>query len=175
MNRRLHEITGDMLALESLMLEAGGEITPEAEALMTEMHQSLEEKCAGYAAIIRQQDAEQAMWAAEAERCTLHARTAANVSKRLKDWLNEQLGVMGIDKVDAGLFKVARQQNPRSVELLVSVELLPANYRREIPASVEPDKKSMAAAMKADNLCILAVDGRVIAQLAAPTFSLRIR
>lgn len=167
--RRLHDIAGDVLALEDLLLEGGGEWTPEVEALFNEVHGSLESKVDGYAALIQEWTLDAEKWKAEEARVAGHRKARENAAKRLKDRLCQELLFMGVPKVETGRFKVAVQRAAPSVAVLVPASELPAEYRREIPATCEADKKALADALKAG------VDLAGIAQLNEGTPFVRVR
>jgi hypothetical protein len=148
MTRRLHDIAGDVLALEDLLLETGGEWTPEVEALFAEVEGSLESKVDGYAALIAEWTLDAEKWKAEEARVAGHRKARENAARRLKDRLCQEMLFMGRPKVETERFKVAVQYGPATVAVLVPATELPEEYRREIPASVEPDKKALADALK---------------------------
>lgn len=178
MSRRLYEITGDVLALESLLLETGGEWNEEVEALYREVEGSLESKVDGYASLIREWELDAEKWKAEEERVAAHRKARENAAKRLKTRLVEELVTMGREKVETDRFKVAVQRAPSSVEVLVDPVLLPSQFRREIPATIEADKTALRAALKladdpADNA--LTIDGVTLARLNPGTPYLRVR
>lgn len=147
--RRLHEITADFLALEDLLLETGGEWTPEVEALFAENQGNLDAKVDGYAALIREWDADAEKWRVEEQRCAAHRKARENAATRLKARLCEELVRMDVLKVETPRFKVAVQRSAPSVEVLVAPEALPAPYQRVIPATVSADKKALLDALKA--------------------------
>ena len=51
---RLHTIADDCLALEEMLLEGGGEVTPELEAWMAENAEHLTEKIDGYGTLLKE-------------------------------------------------------------------------------------------------------------------------
>ena len=61
-SRRLFQIGQDYLALEELLLESGGEVTPEVEELMAEVQGSLEQKVEGYCSLIKEWEGDAAKW-----------------------------------------------------------------------------------------------------------------
>jgi hypothetical protein len=170
MNRRLHEITADFLALEDLLLEAGGEFTPEVEALIAEMEGNREAKVDGYAALIREWEADAEKWKAEEARVNAHRKARENAAQRMKERLCEELVAMGCDKVETPRFKVAVQRAASTVEVLADPTALPEEFRRDIPASVEADKRAIAEALKAGDASL---DG--LAQLNPGKQFVRIR
>lgn len=169
MSRRLHEITGDFLALEELLIEAGGEFTPEVEALMAELHGSLETKVDGYAALIAEWLSDAEKWKAEEQRVAAHRKALENAADRMKTRLCEQMIAMDQLKVETPRFKVAVQRSASSVEVLCDAADLPAMWRREVPATVAPDKAAILADLKAG------VNGESFARLTDGTAYVRIR
>lgn len=178
MNRRLHEVAADFLALESLMIEAGGEVTPEVEAWMAENSANLETKVDGYAALIAEWEADVAKWKAEEARVAAHRKAMENAAARLKARLVGELVAMDQLKVETPRFKVAVQRAASTVEVLVDASVLPPQFRREIPATIEADKVALRQALKlADNPSAgeLTVDGLTLARLNPGTPYLVVR
>lgn len=139
MNRRLHEITADMLALEELLLESGGEWTPEVEALVAEMDGNLEAKAQGYASLIREWELDAEKWKAEAKRCAGHQKARENAADRLKERLRGELERMKRLEVEAGPFKIAVQNNPPKLRVLARPDDLPEQLRIVVPAHTVPE------------------------------------
>lgn len=148
-SRRLHEIGADFLALEDLLLESGGEWTPEVEELIAELQGDLASKVDGYAALIREWEADAEKWKAEESRVASHRKARENAARRLKVRLTEQMVAIDQLKVETPRFKVAVQRSAAGVEVTCSTDKLPERFRRVIPESVQPDKKAIAAALKA--------------------------
>ena len=144
--RRLYEIGADFLALEELLLESGGEWTPDVEALLLENEGNLEAKVDGYAALIREWEADAAKWKEEEARVAGHRKARENAAARLKERLVEQLVAIDRLKVETPRFKVAIQRAAPSVELLVHAEELPERFRRTI-TTTSADKVGLKAAL----------------------------
>ncbi len=171
--RRLFDIAADEIALEELMLEADGEITEAAEALIADHLANLEGKADSYAALIREWEADAVKFEAEAARVASHATARKNAAQRLKVRLCDALGLMGRDKIEGERFTVSRQANPRSVEVLIDPAGLPDDWVRVTPEVRSADKAAMKAALKTSDPLIYG--DQPVARLADPTFSLRIR
>lgn len=151
MNRRLHEVTADCLALEALLLENGGEWSPEVEELIQEMQGNKETKVDGYAALIRDWESDADRWGEEEKRVAARRKALENAAARLKARLAEQLTAMGDTEVITPRFKVALQANAPNVEVLVGVDRLPKEFVREIPpvpAKMEVDRAAILEALK---------------------------
>lgn len=86
---------------------------------------------------------------AEIERLAALKKQRANTAKSLRDYLKDQMQVMGITKIECPFFKVALQNNPPSVDLydagMVPVEFMV--YPEAPPA--HPDKTAIKQAIKA--------------------------
>lgn len=134
MSRRLHDVSNDFLALEALLMESGGELTPTIEAWMAENDANLEQKADAYAALITEWTTESKRWSTEADRYAAHAKTLDNSAKRLKERLNEQLITIGKAKVETPRFAVAVQQNGTpSMAVEAAAIAFPAEYVTPVP------------------------------------------
>ena len=70
-----------------------------------------------------------------------------NQVKRLKTYLNINMEMAGITKIESPYFVISIRNNPESV-VIDAESQIPADYMREIPATYEPDKKLIAKAIK---------------------------
>jgi hypothetical protein len=132
----------------------------------------------GYAALIGEWEADAAKWKAEEQRVAAHRKTLENAAARLKARLVGELVAIGCEKVETERFKVAVQRAASTVEVLVDPAILPAQFRREIPATVEADKAALRTAFKmADDPTanLLTVDGVELARLNPGMPYLRVR
>ena len=116
--RRLYEIGQDFLAFEALLLETGGEFTPEVEALQAELEGNLEHKVESYCGLVREWELEAAKWKAEETRVGAHRRTLENAVAGLKRRLVGELVAMGREKIETPRFKVAVQRACETLALL---------------------------------------------------------
>jgi len=66
----------------------------------------------------------------------------------LKGYIKAQLEAIGVQKLKAGTFTLALQNNPPSV-VIHDPTLIPAAYLTIIPQTTQVDKKAIAAAIKA--------------------------
>lgn len=86
---------------------------------------------------------------AEIKRLTALKKQRASVAQGLRDYLLANMVGMGITKIDCPLFTVKVQNNPASVDVY-QPELVPAEFMRQPePPPPAPDKKAIAAALKA--------------------------
>jgi hypothetical protein len=142
----IYQIADDMAALDALLAETGGEITPEAEAAFNafeaELTNNLNGKTDAYCALIAEIDARAAARKAEAKRLADRAkadeRTADALRERLRFvWEQRKLG-----KVETERFTVSLAKNggKAPLDIRCGVEELPAwAVRRETVVSVDKD------------------------------------
>lgn len=173
MSRRLYDLAGDDAALEALLLEVDGEITPEAEALIAEHMANLADKVDSYSGMVTDWLADAEKFKAESQRLAMRARTLTNGADRMKARMLDALTMMGRDKIAGERFTVSRQVNPRSVEVLIDPAGLPDGWVRVVPESRVADKAAMKDALKHNDP--LMYGDQPVARLAEPTYSLRIR
>lgn len=175
MTRRLYDIAGAVLALEDLLLETGGEWTPEVEELFAEVEGSLESKVDSYAALIREWELDAEKWKAEEARISGHRRARENAAKRLKERLLEALTIAGRDKLETPRFKVAIQRTAPGAEILVDAAAIPDELVRVIPETREANKVAILAALKGSDGELKNESGEVIARLLPGNPYVRIR
>lgn len=127
----LYELPDAFDAIEAELLENGGELTPELEARLEALEGTLETKAERICRVIRNNDASAKAFKDEMDRLGAHRQTHENVVKRLKGYLQSVLTRMGRDKLAAGMFKVAIQNNSRpSITWTGSMEDLPPGFKR---------------------------------------------
>jgi len=160
----LREITEDILALETLLWEMGGDVTDmeadDAIARWLEENQdSLETKLDGYATLITQMQDLAVARRDEAKRLTDLARTGENGAKRLKDRLAWFFQEMGIVKVEAKLHRIWLQRNGGKTPVDIADErLIPDQYKRQVTTTeIDTDKvrKDLEAGKKVPGATLL--------------------
>lgn len=157
MSRSLFQISDDLLALDDLLSEVGGEITEDEagaalEKFFDELGEERDAKLDNYGALIRQYEAKAEARQAEAQRLQRLAATDANNAKRLKTRLLAFFELHGIKKLETLRFKFSVQANGGKAPLVV-----PEQWERE-PASapeqfhhhvIQLDKEAIRAALEA--------------------------
>ena len=126
------------------LLEAG-EID---EQTVTDTMESIgaSEKLESYIHVQRQLEAEIVAFDAEIKRMQERKQSLENNVKRLKQACVGYMQATGQKKATAGLFSLSLREN-KSCEIIDAAKI-PAEYLRQIPATAEPDKKAMLAALK---------------------------
>lgn len=86
---------------------------------------------------------------AEIKRLTALKKQRSAIAQGLRDYLLTNMVGMGIQKIDCPLYSIKLQNNPASVDVF-EPGLLPAEFMRQPEAPPPaPDKKAIAAAIKA--------------------------
>lgn len=114
--RSLFQISDDLLALEAILSEVGGEITEdEAGAALEDWFNELgaerDQKIDNYAALIREFEARAEARESAAKGLMALAATDANNARRLKDRLKGFFEAHAIKKLDTPRFRVSVQAN----------------------------------------------------------------
>lgn len=115
-SRSLYDIGADLMALEDLLIECGGDISDEvaAEAIdrwLADIESDLAGKVDNYAGLIKGLEARAETRKVEAERMRARAKVDENAAGNLKKRLMETLKALNIPKVEGARFTVAVQRN----------------------------------------------------------------
>lgn len=151
----LYELADARDILDNWLLETGGEITPELEALLNDLEAKADEKIERVALYIREQKS--LADAAKQERDRLAGIAAARLkaAESLTGYLRREMDRLGKDKVNGVLVTVALQKNPPSVKGELSQDELETAYAsgpaivKFVPASFVLDRKAVLDVHKA--------------------------
>lgn len=108
---------------------------------------AIEQKAEGIAKIIRTMDAEIDALKTEEKRLADRRKAIENRRNGLKQYLEDQMTVSGIDKVKTPTFTIAMQNNPPSVNVLDD-NAIPLWFKVHVPEQWNVDKKSILQAIK---------------------------
>jgi hypothetical protein len=147
----LYMIAADLSAIADLLLESGGELTPEIEAQLAALEGAFEAKTERVALVVRNLMALAEAASVEARRLAELARVREAAARRLKEYLKTQMELAGLTKVETPLVVARIQKNGRpSIAWNDSdPESIPADYRR---VTVSLDGEKALAAYKAGTL-----------------------
>lgn len=132
MSQTLLDITADMAALDALLAESGGEITPDTEATLDAFFAETEANLAGkvdaYCALISEMEARADVRKAEAKRLADRARVDENAAAALRERLRFVWEARGLGKVQTQRYTVnlAKVGGKQKLDLRAGVEDLPA-------------------------------------------------
>lgn len=175
----LREIAGDVLALEDLLFESGGDDTPEIQEWMAENAANMAGKVDGYGTILREWDGRMALLKEEEKRLAERRMTIERSAARLKGWMCLVMGQLGEKKLEGRMYTASRVRNSaRGIDLMVGVDALPPEFTK-LETVASADRAAIAAAIgkpetdEAVDLMDLA--GNVVARMAAAGYHVRIR
>ena len=110
------------------------------EIALSSVEDSIESKAESMAKLIKGIDGDVAMLKEEEQRLAKKRKSLENKQKNIKGYLENQLTVMGKDKVQGKLFTVAMQNNPPSVKF-IDEDLIPEEYKEIVETIKIPKKK----------------------------------
>ncbi|WP_337970306.1 siphovirus Gp157 family protein [Virgibacillus salexigens] len=137
----LYELTHDFIQVQS-MIEEGHEGLKDT---LESIDLAIEDKLENIGKLIRNLDGEMEMLKNEESRLANKRRSLEANKKRLKVYVEDQLTLIGKDKVKAGLFTFAMQNNAPSVRVL-DEKLLPKRFFIEQEPKL--DKKTLREELK---------------------------
>lgn len=97
------------------------------EIALSQVEDTIEMKAESMAKLIKSIDGEATVLKEEESRLTKRRKALENKQSNIKSYLENQLRVMGIDKVKTPIFTVALQNNPPSVNV-IDEDLIPEDY-----------------------------------------------
>ena len=127
--RTLFQLTADMAAIEDLLMENGGELTPEVEAMLTPTQEALAVKADGYNMLLRKLKAEETTCDTEAKYWAGKKKVAANAQKRIREHINYVMAYGGYDRIEGEHCKISRRETQA---LEVNEEVVLASMRDRI-------------------------------------------
>src|SRR5690606_28566005 len=105
----------------------------------------IEDKVENIAKVVKAIDAEGKALKEEEKRISDRRKAMENQAKRLKEYAEEAMRSVGMNKIKGNLFTVAIQKNPPSVDI-VDPELIPEIYWT--PQEPALNKKELTASLK---------------------------
>lgn len=155
MRKTLFEIGGDVLALDALLDELGGDISDDQVAAtidewLLENQSALSSKLDSYAALIKEREAIAEARLDEAKRLNGLASADLNAAQRLKERLLFFFESYGIQKVETARYKVALQKHGGKLPLLLNEDLTPADVPEQFVVEVPATQRIDTAAIRAE-------------------------
>ena len=132
----LYNLTHDFMQVQSLIEDGGEGLQDTLEALDL----AIEDKLENIGKVIRNLDGEVSALKNEEKRLADKRKSIENSVKRLKGYAKDNLNVTGKDKLKAGLFTFAMQNNPPSVQIN-DESLIPKEYY--VPVEPKLDKSTI--------------------------------
>ena len=116
---RLYEATAQLDVVRDWLIESGGELTPEIEALLGEAGEAFNAKAERVALFIQELLATSAAVKQERERLEKLEKSYANGAKSIKAYLQREMERAGVEKVEGTLAKIRLQNSPPSVKCVL--------------------------------------------------------
>lgn len=145
---KLYELTQAYENINNLMDDETMD-TAVLETALQQIEADITAKCQNIAILMKGLEAEIDAHKAEEKRLAERRRALEGKRDWLKNYLATELDKVGLEKVKAGVFTVALQNNPPAVEITGQV---PAEFVTIIPEQYQPDKKRIAEYLKAGNV-----------------------
>jgi len=144
-NKSLYLIVNEAMHLEQMLMESGGEITPEIDQALAVNSQALTEKVDGYQHIIERFEALCEHYKARSDFFKTIAGQCKTASDRLKDNIKGAMLEMGIDELKGQdmRFKLAPTQGTLIIK---EPEMVPVDFKKEV-VTTEIDKKALKEAL----------------------------
>lgn len=169
----LYDLGAEWARLESVLIESGGELTPEVEAAFAELGELEAGKIDAYQAVIANLTAYAAGCQREVEKYQEKGAVATNATRRLKDRLKDYMNQRGVTELKGDIWKAVVQRNGGKPPLVldVPVEQLPSPFVRYTPSA---DTEEMRKRAFADGR-VIGSEGVQLAHIEAPGTHLRFR
>jgi hypothetical protein len=154
MSNSLFNIQKQYVDLIGVLLENGGEITPELETSLQINKEEFQVKSENYAAVIRQLDGECSIIDTEIERLNKLRDTRSKAIERLKNNISHAMNLYEIEKIETPLLKLSFRKS-ESVEIS-DIKLLDRKFI-VVKTSEQADKTAIKNAIKAGELVVGAI------------------
>jgi homospermidine synthase len=151
------ELAGEWDALDQLLEETGGELTPEIESLMDGLNASTNEKIERIALVVLRKKSEAKAIKEQADRLAARGKARENAATRLTEYLTRVMQSVGKDKVEGVLVTVVFQKGPPALmvddswdtDALRGLQMVRPELVRYIPESFAVDKRAVIDAANA--------------------------
>ena len=151
---KLAEIEQQFSALDALLLESGGEVTPEIEAWLAEYGLAEREKVDGYVFYIRSLEAEATQAKALANELGAKARRRERAIEGLKERVAGYMAARQTDELAGSIYRFKLQRNGGKAPLVLETEdpaRFPPSCVKTIPAQTVIDRDAVREMAEADS------------------------
>ncbi len=137
----LFQINSELVEVTNLLIENGGELTPELETRLQIAENELKTKSVNYYHVIKQIEAETTLIDAEIKRLQDLKKSRVNTAEKLENALLYSMNLHGIEKIDTDTLKISIRRS-KSVEV-VDIDLLPFNCLKIEKKAVKSEIKKL--------------------------------
>ena len=150
MNRQLYELTAEYQSILELIYDTtcndDGQIDPNLIASLDSVKSDIAFTAESVVKMLRDMAGTQLAITEEANRLKMRADSLAAQQERIKSWLKTELEGVGLQKLQAGIFRLSICNSPASVEIL-DIDAIPHDYDK--PSERQVLKMEIAKDLKA--------------------------
>lgn len=143
--KSLAEIASEAMAIEEVILQNGGELSPEIEAWLNEVDSQLGFKADRYKFAMDRFESSAKMFRERAEEFTRAAKAIETIGVRLKDRIKQVMLATGRTEVFGRNYRF--KISSAAPRIVIHEHELPIAYKRQV-VTTEPDKELIKEAVK---------------------------
>lgn len=148
MKKSLYEIEIEYLQIAQSIEDADGVLDEQMEQALTINQEELQTKAVKYALVIRQMDAEAAMFKAEIARMSALKKAKENAVSRLKEAIAGAMQRHGITKIQGDLINLSFRKSQKVMQVDEDMDALSALPEKYLRTKIEVDTSAIRAALK---------------------------
>ena len=137
----LHSLVQQAQVIESALVEAGGELTPELEAIIANLDVSVAEKIDGYSFIMDRFENEAAVFRTKADSFARVAKGLTLFQDKLKERVKLAMVAMGKDEIKGN--EVRFKLSNSAPKLVIENEMVIGDAYKKIVQTIVPDKEKI--------------------------------
>ena len=137
----LFQINSELVEVTNLLIENGGELTPELESRLQIAENELKAKSVNYYHVIKELESTTNMIDAEIKRLQELKKARVNTIEKLENALLYSMNLHGIEKIDTDTLKISLRRS-KSVEV-VDIDLLPFNCLKIEKKAIKSEIKKL--------------------------------
>lgn len=142
MSNSLVDLSLLMSTITTKIIEAGGELTPELEAMFDDVGLQLEQKVDSYSFFMERLELEAEYWKVKADQLARFSRTHQNLKDRLNERIKASMVLMGVDEVKG---QDVRFKLSKAAPRLLLEELILEDKYKIVKTETVPDKERIKA------------------------------
>jgi len=152
----LYDLTEGMGKIQAII--EGGDDPELWKDQLEDIDEQIESKVINIGRVYRNKTAEARIYIDESKRLAKKGKTMLNGAESLREYAEVNMSVARLTEVVDGTMVAKFQKLPDRVGVIDNVDALPAQFKRVILETVEPDKEAILEAYKKTGLVIDGVD-----------------
>lgn len=137
----LFQINSELVEVTNLLIDNGGELTPELESRLQIAENELKAKSVNYYHVIKQIESETTLIDAEIKRMQDLKKSRVNTIEKLENALIYSMNLHGMEKIETETLKISTRKS-KSVEV-VDIDKLPFNCLKIEKKAIKSEIKKM--------------------------------